>query len=262
MEEDFKDVKEFCCEMKGKLECITPEKNMEISTEEKTKQQNRIRQMAFKTCKKMPKDYKSFCLVTAHFMKNAHHYWNICQEEAIKIKNEAEHEVGKKMDVMASPATECIEVNKALRVIHTLKRQNRIREQQCLVLKLRENVGSYRDITKASGTALKTVHEWCLVPKTREHKATSMAKLRKEEFVNFLMQDTITFSSPAKKEEFVNFLMQDTITFSSPAKRFAGKRFMVDTWAEIYKKYLQQPQFHKYGIISMSTMQNYKPKCV
>ena len=39
-----------------------------------------------------------------------------------------------------------------------------------------------------------------------------------------------------------------------------GKRFMLDTWAEIYKKYLQQPEFHKNGIISKSTMRSYKPK--
>ena len=56
--------------------------------------------------------------------------------------------------------------------------------------------------------------------------------------------------------------MQDTITFSCPSKRYAGKRFMEDTWSEIYKKYLEQPEYHKHGIISKSTMRTYKPKFI
>ena len=42
------------------------------STEEKVKQQNRIRQLAKTAREKMPKNYKSFCLVAAHLVKNAH----------------------------------------------------------------------------------------------------------------------------------------------------------------------------------------------
>ena len=56
--------------------------------------------------------------------------------------------------------------------------------------------------------------------------------------------------------------MQDTITFSSSCKRYAGKRFMLDTWAEIYMKYLQQPEFHTHDIIGRSTMRSYKPKFI
>ena len=47
-----------------------------LSTQEKNSEQNRIRQLAFKACEKMPKDYKSFCVVAAHLMKNAHRYYN------------------------------------------------------------------------------------------------------------------------------------------------------------------------------------------
>ena len=43
-----------------------------LSTEDKIKEQNRIRQLAFKARDKMPKDFKSFCLVAAHLVKNAH----------------------------------------------------------------------------------------------------------------------------------------------------------------------------------------------
>ena len=192
----------------------------------------------------MPKDYRSFLLVTAHLVKNAHRYWGVDSEEAKKIKTEVEEEFnisgyGNCADSSGDKTTKCIEVNKLLREIRTLKRQNRIREQQNLVGKLKENFGSYRDIAKLSGVALKTLHEWCAIPKERQHKAKSRAKLRKEEFVNFLMQDTITFSSSCKK--------------------YAGKRFMVDTWAEIYKKYLEQPEYHTHGMISKSTMRSYKP---
>ena len=102
--------------------------------------------------------------------------------------------------------TDCMEVNKALRQIRTLKRQNHIREQESSVKKLKEKIGSYRDIAKLSGIALKTVHDWCSAPKNREHKLISRSNLR--------------------KEEFVNFMMQDTITFSSSCKRYSGKRFM------------------------------------
>ena len=208
MEEDL-DVKDISSQMK---------KSSEVTTKDKVKQQNRIRQLAFKACERMPKDYKSFCLVTEHFLKNAHRYWNIGEEEARKIKIEAGNEVGKKSDDAQSVtvSNECIEVNKALRTIQALKKQNRIQEQQDLVVKLRAGVGSYQDISKCSGTALKTVHEWCSTPKDRIHKLTSKANLH--------------------KEEFVNFLMQDTITFSCSSKRFAGKRFTVDTWGQKYTR--------------------------
>ena len=63
-------------------------------------------------------------------------------------------------------------------------------------------MGSYRDITKSTGIPLKTVHQWCSEPKEQQHKGTSRALL---------------------KEEFTNFLMQDTVTYAHPCKRYAGK---------------------------------------
>ena len=134
----------------------------------------------------------------------------------------------------------CKDVNRFLREIRTLKRQNRINEQQHLVTKLREIHGSYRSLSSKSGIPLKTVHQWCSSPKERQHKAKSMAQLR--------------------KDEFINFLMQDTVTYTSACKRYAGKRFLVDTYQEIYQKYLNQPEYHKYGVISKTTMRTYKPK--
>ena len=46
------------------------EKPRGLSPEQKVKEQNRIRQLAFKARTKMPKDIKSFLLVTSHLVKN------------------------------------------------------------------------------------------------------------------------------------------------------------------------------------------------
>ena len=56
--------------------------------------------------------------------------------------------------------------------------------------------------------------------------------------------------------------MQDTVTYSHPCKRYAGKRFLLDTWEQIYHKYLQQTQFHTHGIMSKTTLRCYKPKYI
>ena len=180
----------------------------------------------------MPKDYNSFCLVATHLIKNAHQYWNVQKPDEIKDSEESKME----QDFVS----DCKDVNRKLRIIQTLKRQNRINEQQEVVTKLKEEEGSYRDIAKKSGISLKAVHLWCSIPKSHEHKATSRANLR--------------------KEEFTNFLMQDTVTFSHPCKRYANKRFLIDTWEQTYKRYLQQKEYQKYGTIGKSTMRSYKPK--
>ena len=93
-----------------------------------------------------------------------------------------------------------------------------------------------------SGIPLKTVHEWCAVPKERQHKATIRANM--------------------KRDEFINFLMQDTIMYSHPCKKYAGKKFILHTWDEIYKRYLTQPEYHKHRIISKTSMHVYKPNYV
>ena len=97
-------------------------------------------------------------------------------------------------------------------------------------------------MSKVSGLPLKTVHAWCSTPKNREHKGTSCASL--------------------KKEEFINFLMQDTMSYSHPSKKYAGKKFLMHTWNEIYSMYQNQPEFHKHGLISKTAMRTYKPKYI
>ena len=214
------------------------------SAEEKVKEQNRIRQLAFRARDKMPKNYDSFCLVVAHLVRNAHRYYNIEEVdkgiiESQTVKKGTGSEYSKQVTT-ENEDNECMNVNKKLREIRTLKRQNRIREQQSLVQKLKEGKGSYRKISAISGVALKTIHEWCAEPKAREHKGTARKIL--------------------KQEEFTNFLMQDTITFCHPCKRYAGKRFLMSTWEETYKQYLKQPGFHKNGVLSKTRMRFLKPK--
>ena len=221
-----------------------------LSAEQKVREQNRIRQFAYKVREKMPKDYESYCLVAAHLVKNAYRYKKENEEIGevkFEVKSENDIETSAKCEVkqqnIAPQAintfSQCQEVNKILREIRTLKRHNRIREQQEKVQKLK-TFGSYRELSRLAGIALKTVHGWCSPPKDRKHKGTSRANLRKEEFINFLMQDTISYANPCKK--------------------YAGKRFLLHTWNEIYDRYLQTEDYHQHGILSKSTLRSYKPK--
>ena len=56
--------------------------------------------------------------------------------------------------------------------------------------------------------------------------------------------------------------MQDTITYNHPSKKYAGKKFLMHTWNDIYKKYQEETEYHKHGIISKTTMRTYKLKYV
>ena len=111
-----------------------------------------------------------------------------------------------------------------------------------MVVKLKDEHGSYRVLSRLAGIPVKTIHSWCAEPKEREHKAISCALLRKSEFTNFLMQDTVLFSHPCKK--------------------FAGKKFLLHTWNKIYQMYQEQPEFHKNGLILKTSMRVYKPKYI
>ena len=132
-----------------------------------------------------------------------------------------------------------MQVNKELREIHSLRRQNRINEHQVKVGKLKEKF-TYRELSSITKIPLKTLHDWCSEPKEKKHKASVRAQM--------------------KKDEFVNFLMQDMITYSHPCKRYTGKKFLIHTLDEVYKRYLQQLEFHKNGVISHISMRAYRPK--
>ena len=82
---DVKDTEDFDMKL---------EDNRPLSTEEKVRQQNRIRQMAFKARQILPKDFKSFCLVAAHLIKNAHRYFKV---DSSDVKREMKRELEKEM---------------------------------------------------------------------------------------------------------------------------------------------------------------------
>ena len=167
-----------------------------LSPEQKIKEQNRIRQLAFKIRDKMPIDYRTFCLVAAHLVKNAHRYFkennenqsgksdiNVKEEDRgpefeifleAPVKNELNQDTLKEdsQDNWSLNNNKCKDVNQTLRQIRNLKRQNRITEQQGMVSQLKRTLGMYRSISSESGIALKTVHNWCSRPKCRSHKGT------------------------------------------------------------------------------------------
>ena len=218
-------------------------KSNRMSAEEKVKEQNRIRKMAMRAREKLPKYYKSFCLVTAHLVKNAHRYYPEEKVKNDKMKDEEKCTTNQEQSGDGDQCPDpCKEVNQWLREIWTLKKQNRIREQQDFVTKLKAKHGSYQSLNRISGVPLKTIHCWCSIPKNCEHKGTVRAQM--------------------KHEEFTNFLMQDTISYSDPCKKFSGKKFLMYTWDEIYKRYQQQKDFHKHGLISRTAMQMYKSKYI
>ena len=120
--------------------------------EDKLKEKSRIRQLAFKSREKMPKDYKSFCLVTAHLARNAHRYYKeseqslpqeFISEVTAKSKNVTTQPKQENQNVTDGMSDKCKDINKMLREIRTLKKQNRIIEQQDMVLKPK----SWKEVT-------------------------------------------------------------------------------------------------------------------
>ena len=134
------------------------------------------------------------------------------------------------------------EANKRVREVGDLKDKNRVLEQQEHVLKLKRNYQTYRNLSRMSEISLKSVHVWCTQPIKKTHKATSVTNLRKKEYEDFLIQDTISFEHPCKK--------------------YSGKRFLRDTLEETRKKYLQQTEYHRNVIISMTAMKMYRPSYI
>ena len=107
---------------------------------------------------------------------------------------------------------------------------------------MKHDYQTYRSLSSMSGISLKTVHGWCSLPKVKKHKGSELLKLRKQEFEQFLLQDSISYCHPSKK--------------------YAGKKFLRDMMEITRQKYLQQRQYHQYGIVSMSTMKAFRPSYI
>ena len=221
----------------GDTSQLTVNQYQNVDVELKVRFNNRVRQCALKARQNLPDEHNLFCLVVSHLLKNSHRYFKLdspseFQRHILEDRNlskETQHTLMEKFR----------KANKQIREVGTLKGMNRISEQQELVTELRTEFKSLRNIASVSGISVKTVQKWYAPPSKKVHKATALCNLRKEEFLNFLMQDKISFEHPSKK--------------------FSGKRFLRDTLEITRQKYLQDTDFHQHGIISMSTMKAYRP---
>ena len=173
-------------------------------------------------------------------MKNSHRYFNLDVPSDLQRHILQNQPLNDTKNLTLCDMSK--EVNKKLRVACDLKGKNRLVEHQNVVQQLKKEFKSFRNLSSVSGIALKTVHNWCSLPKQKVHKAKELSQLR--------------------RTEFEQFLLQDTISFAYPSKRYAGKRFLCDTLDMTRKKYLAQPEYHKYGIVSMSTMKMYRPRYI
>ena len=208
-----------------------------MSKEQRSRLNNRVRQWAQKVKDSMPRDHGIYCLVLDHLLRNAHREFRMPNPSQLQqyilgnreISEEVKHQVIEEFKVL----------NQKVRLAGDLRKKKRTKEQQDVVSELRSDYGSYRNISAMCGISVKTIHKYCSETKEKIHKATELCRLRKEEYEAFLMQDTITFEHPCKK--------------------FAGKRFLRDTLEVTRNKYLQQPQYHKFDIISRTSMIEYHP---
>ena len=132
------------------------------------------------------------------------------------------------------------DLNRKVRHVGELRKKNRLAEHQKLSEELLSQFNSLSSIAEVSGISLKTVTIWFSKPVVKVHKLTEMSNLRKKEYEQFLMQDTISYPHPCKKH--------------------AGKRILRFTLEDIRNKYyLLQSEFHNHGVISYSCMKDYRP---
>ena len=197
-----------------------------LSKAEKIREQNRIRQLAANVHKHMPRNPMDYLLVAEHIYNNRHRYANCIETDEtgnitqlLSVGEIEETEKKKSLEGSKEDVSKCKEVNKNLRTLSYLKKQNRRSDHQKLANALIKKYGTYRKISIAAGAPIKTVHSVCKPSVKKIHKSTEWAKQR--------------------KQEFVNFLMQDTISYSSACKRHAKKRFLHYTLDDLYEKYLE-----------------------
>ena len=198
---------------------------------------NRVRQWALRARNVLPNEHGLFCLVVAHLLKNAHHYFKLKSPSDFQTNILEQNSISE--NTKNRLVAEFKEANRKIRHIGSLKNKNWLKEQEELVCKLKNHYPSFRKIARASGISLKSVHNWCSQPKGKVRKMSALAQLRKDEFECFLLQDSISYAHPSKK--------------------YVGKRFLHDTLEVTRTKYLQQSEFHSHGIISMSSMKAYRP---
>lgn len=204
--------------------------NDEVAETLKT-EKSRVRKIAQRLKVKLPSNENIFTDVLLHMVRSEARF----QEAKKSSVNLTRMELNLTVEKVQ-------EVNKTLRVLRTLYEQRRFAEQNTLAASLRLEIGSVKDIAAYAGSTKGYVRRLVFPPKKKQtHKATQRFE--------------------AKKAEFHRFLDQDSISFALPGKRYAGKRFLHDTWQSVAEKYEQQPEFHTHGKIAPSTMRSkaYKP---
>ena len=171
-----------------KMSELTFMQYVNMDNEAKNRINNRVRQWALKARNNLPKDHGMFCLVVSHLLKNAHRYF--------QIENPSQFQWHLMEPISESAKSELFqefkEANRDIREIGSLKSKNRLKEHEELVGKMKRSYHSLWNISCISGISVKTVQKWCSCLKEKIHKGSNLSKLRKEEFQQFLLQDSIS----------------------------------------------------------------------
>ena len=208
-----------------------------LGSEECCRIDNRVRQWAHRARQYLPNQHFLFVLVMAHLLRNAHTYFNMEKPSDMQLKVLQEKSISD--ELKDNVVKEFKDVSKMVREVKDMKGHNRLKEQKDKVLALKGQYGTFENISKLTGISKKTVFKWCSSPKESVKRRVELSNLRRAEYEKFLSQDTISFESPCKK--------------------MAGKRFLIRTIAETRKIYINQTEFHKFGILCESRMKDFRP---
>ena len=208
-----------------------------LTPSERCKLNNRVRQISHRLKGSLPKSHAMFVLVTAHLLRNAHTYFGLCKPSNLQKKILENCEITP--ECKEKIIQDFKDANKKVRSVRTLKYQNRLNEQIAEVEELKQMYGSYRNISKVSGVPVKSVYKWCSAPKDKLKRRIELSQLRKKEYEQFLLQDSISFAHPCKK--------------------YSDKRYLRHTLADTRTLYLSQPEYHKYGILGETRMKDFRP---
>ena len=208
-----------------------------LAPDSKNKLNNRIRQWAHRSRSHLPNRHFLFCLVLSHLLKNAHTYFNMEKPTTLQMKLLDQKSFSDTYN--DTVIADFKEVNKRVREVGEMKQKNRKEDQRNIVSQLKGEFGSCNNIAKLSGISRKSVQKWFAEEDSRPKKRVEMSNL--------------------KKEEYHKFLAQDTVSFEHPSKKYAGRRYLRNTIKEIRKIYVDQTEFHTYGMLSETRMKEFRP---
>ena len=158
---------EFCVKTFQNVigQCLTYSEYKNMCQSDKLKLHNRVRQWSLKARESLPGEHGLFCLVVAHLLRNAHIYFKLEKPSEMQCKILEEYEISDSTKEKVINTFK--EMNQKVREVCTLKKQNRVCEQQKLVSELKQNCHSFRKLAKISGVSVKSVHNWCSRPQKK-----------------------------------------------------------------------------------------------